>query len=230
MSFPSSSLLTRNPGALKNSRGLWRRGNEAGELGALGFAVVLGPLQDAGHGDKPLSLYIFVLFPTSVREASQQHVPAHKPASSQSRQWNLRMVEQSGARTRAEEGGDGRGRQMGCRGSGGSKEGCETEWEAENESRASYPGMRVSHAENALPLRATLSNTLNQEKKRGVYAALDGEGERARWTRCVPGDGAPLLGTGVNHLSLHFIPMISVKKSSQASYLWIDPAAGKGQL
>lgn len=70
------------------------------------------------------------------------------------------MAQQSGARTKAEEGGDGRGRQMGHRGSGGSEEGCETEWEAENESRARYPGMRMSHAENVLPLRASESERL----------------------------------------------------------------------
>lgn len=82
-------------------------------------------------------------------------MPCRKPDSSQSRQWNLRIVEQSGARIEAKEGGDGCGRQMGHRGSEGSEEGCETEWEAENESRACYPGMRMSHAENALPLRAS---------------------------------------------------------------------------
>lgn len=58
------------------------------------------------------------------------------------------------SKDQSKEGGDGRGRQMGHRGSGGSEEGCETEWEAENESRACYPGMMMSHAENALPLQA----------------------------------------------------------------------------
>lgn len=56
-----------------------------------------------------------------------------------------------GKEAKAEQGGDGRGRQMGHRGSGGSERDVKLSGrEAGNESGACYPGMRMNHAENEL--------------------------------------------------------------------------------
>lgn len=94
--------------------------------------------------DKHLSLYIcynlniflYSIFNIAQRGISGRHAFL-KPESSQNGQWNLRMVGQSGPqlgdRERGEQGGAG-GREG--REALGAPAGCETEWEAKNESGA----------------------------------------------------------------------------------------------
>lgn len=107
-------------------------------------------MPDRHRGQTLVSVHLRAVFNMDQRSISATH------ALPQTRVLPRQPVESEDGRTvwgkeaKAEQGGDGCGRQMGHRGSGGSEEGCETEWEAGNESGACYPGTRMNHAENEM--------------------------------------------------------------------------------